>query len=88
MQVRGRHWIIQDSDGRVVDSVPKGSVGLVGIEPVIRPGGAVSYMSGAKLPTSSYGSMHGSFQCVRKGSPGADHVPDQFDAIIDPFLLK
>lgn len=87
VQLVGREWVIQDSDGRVTDAVPKGSVGVVGHEPLLRPGAAIAYMSGARLP-SPYGSMMGSFQMVRRSGGGGKEVPEQFDAVVDPFLLK
>ncbi len=87
VQLVGREWVIQDSDGRVTDAVPKGSVGVVGHEPVLRPGAAIAYMSGARLP-SPYGSMRGSFQMVRRSGGGGREVPEAFDAIVEPFLLK
>ncbi|TFJ87849.1 hypothetical protein NSK_001196 [Nannochloropsis salina CCMP1776] len=86
VQLMGRHWIIQDEQGRETDSVPKGSIGVVGHEPILRPGQKVAYMSGAKLPTP-YGSMQGSFQMVKRGGEGSS-VPDKFDARVSPFLLK
>lgn len=60
--------------------------GVVGHEPILRPGQKVAYMSGAKLPTP-YGSMQGSFQMVKRGGEGSS-VPDKFDARVSPFLLK
>jgi len=86
VQLVGRQWVIQDDSGNETDSVPKGSIGVVGHEPVLRPGQKVAYMSGAKLPTP-YGSMQGSFQMVKKTGEG-NSVPDKFDARVSPFLLK
>lgn len=86
VQLVGRHWVIQDDSGNETDSVPKGSVGVVGHEPVLRPGQAIAYMSGAKLPTP-FGSMQGSFQFIKKGGEGGG-VPAKFDARVAPFLLK
>ncbi|KAM3571401.1 hypothetical protein VYU27_006564 [Nannochloropsis oceanica] len=86
VQLVGRHWVIQDNEGKESDSVPKGSIGVVGHEPVLRPGQTIVYMSGAKLPTP-YGSMQGSFQMVKKMGEG-NSVPDKFDARVSPFVLK
>lgn len=87
VQLVGREWVIQDSEGQVSDAVPKGSIGVVGHEPILRPGAAIAYMSGARLPTQ-YGSMRGSFQMVRRSGGGGKEVPEKFDAVIDSFLLK
>ena len=87
VQLVGREWVIQDADGQISDSVLKGSIGVVGHEPILRPSSAVAYISGARLPTP-YGSMRGSFQMVRRSGGGGKEVPEKFDAMVDPFLLK
>lgn len=60
IQLLTRHWIITDALGRV-DEV-KGP-GVIGEQPVIRPGQTHSYTSGCPLNTSS-GVMVGSYGMV------------------------
>lgn len=38
MQLLSRHWIIRDLQGKVVTEVQKGSRGVVGCTPLIKPG--------------------------------------------------
>lgn len=38
VQLVSRHWVIEDAQGRECDSVPKGSPGVVGQQPLLRPG--------------------------------------------------
>lgn len=46
MQLLGRHWLIQDETGETVVEVARGSKGVVGCTPVIKPGDCFSYYSG------------------------------------------
>ena len=75
-QLRTRHWIITDGQGKVEEV--KGP-GVVGQTPYLRPGEHFEYTSGCVLQTTR-GEMRGSYQMVR---------PDgrMFDAMIAPFLL-
>jgi ApaG protein len=75
-QLRTRHWIITDGAGKVEEV--RGP-GVVGRQPLLRPGEHFEYTSGCVLQTSR-GEMRGSYQMVR---------PDarEFDAVIAPFLL-
>jgi ApaG protein len=75
-QLRSRHWIITDGDGRVEEV--RGD-GVVGAQPHLEPGQAFEYTSWCMLKTP-HGSMHGTYQMVR--DDGA-----QFDAVIAPFSL-
>lgn len=75
-QLRSRHWIITDGDGKVQEV--RGD-GVVGAQPVLRPGQQFEYTSWCVLPTP-HGSMHGSYQMVRENG-------DLFDAQIAPFPL-
>src|SRR5713226_6370730 len=75
-QLRSRHWIITDGDGKVQEV--RGD-GVVGAQPVLRPGQQFEYTSWCVLPTP-HGSMHGSYQMVRENG-------DEFDAQIAPFPL-
>ena len=58
VQLLSRHWRITDSRGRVREV--RGP-GVVGEQPVLQPGGAFEYTSGAPLETPS-GFMTGTYQ--------------------------
>lgn len=58
VQLRSRHWLITDAQGRVQEVRGRG---VVGEEPILRPGDKFQYTSGAPLPTAS-GFMGGSYQ--------------------------
>ncbi|NUP04702.1 MAG: Co2+/Mg2+ efflux protein ApaG [Polyangiaceae bacterium] len=75
-QLKSRHWIITDGNGKIEEV--KGP-GVVGQQPTLRPGEHFEYTSGCVLETPR-GSMHGTYQMRR---------PDgsQFDATIAPFDL-
>jgi ApaG protein len=59
-QLVSRHWIITDAEHRVQEV--KGQ-GVVGKQPVLRPGESFEYTSGASIPTS-VGTMRGSYHMV------------------------
>jgi ApaG protein len=65
VQIVARHWIITDQNGRREDVR---GVGVVGKQPLIKPGGSFTYTSGCPLPTPS-GTMVGSYEAV--GEDGA-----------------
>jgi ApaG protein len=75
-QLRSRHWIITDGDGRIEEV--KGP-GVVGQQPFLNPGDHFEYTSGCVL-TTPRGEMRGTYQM---------HRPDgsAFDAEIAPFAL-
>jgi ApaG protein len=75
-QLKSRHWIITDGNGKVEQV--RGP-GVVGEQPMLRPGEHFEYTSGCVLETPR-GSMEGTYQMVR--SDGAE-----FDAAIAPFAL-
>jgi len=75
-QLRTRHWVITDADGEVQEV--RGD-GVVGAQPVLRPGERFEYTSGCSLRTP-HGTMEGSYQMVTPGG-------DRFDARIAPFTL-
>ncbi|HUS25206.1 MAG TPA: Co2+/Mg2+ efflux protein ApaG [Candidatus Binatia bacterium] len=77
VQLQSRHWVITDGEGHVEEV--RGP-GVVGYQPVLKPGEQFEYTSGCPLPTP-VGTMHGSFQMVLPGSG------EQFDARIEPFRL-
>ena len=77
VQLLSRHWIATDANGHIQEV--KGP-GVVGEQPVLRPGESFQYTSGWPLKTSA-GVMRGTYQMVSEG--GA-----HFDAEIAPFALK
>jgi ApaG protein len=58
-QLVARHWIITDAEGRVEEVQGEG---VVGEQPVLRPGEAFQYTSGCPL-TTPVGSMKGTYLC-------------------------
>jgi len=76
-QLRGRRWIITDSEGHT-DEVS--GAGVVGQQPLLGPGEEFEYTSGCVLATPR-GQMRGSYEM---------HRPDgsTFDAAIAPFTLS
>lgn len=76
VQLRNRYWRITDSHGQVQEV--RGA-GVVGEQPVLRPGESFEYTSGTPLSTPS-GIMAGSYQMQRKNG-GA------FDVAIPAFSL-
>lgn len=60
VQLLSRHWLITDADGDVQEVRGEG---VVGEQPVIAPGEAFRYTSGATLPTP-VGCMEGSYFMV------------------------
>jgi ApaG protein len=76
VQLRTRHWVITDGEG---DTQEVRGDGVVGEQPILRPGEKFEYTSGCVLSTPR-GSMHGSYQMHREGG-------EWFDAEIAPFPL-
>lgn len=65
-KLKGRHWVIIDSEGRREDVY---GPGVVGEEPELSPGQSYSYHSFCPLSTN-FGTMEGSFSMVREdGTP-------------------
>jgi ApaG protein len=76
-QLIARHWIIDDARGHTEEV--KG-LGVVGQQPLLRPGESFQYTSGTRLQTPS-GSMRGSFFCVAEDGT-------RFDAPVPEFSLN
>lgn len=76
-QLLTRHWDIRDARGahHIVDGE-----GVVGEQPIIKPGGSYDYVSGCPL-TTPQGSMQGSYQML--GEDGS-----RFDIAIPKFALS
>ena len=77
VQLLTRHWVITDANG-AVDEV-RGE-GVVGKQPVLRPGESFEYTSGSSLSTS-FGVMQGTYQMITQSG-------ECFDATIAPFTLS
>ena len=75
-QLISRHWII--TDGNEARQEVKGE-GVVGEQPIIKPGSVYQYTSGVVLATE-VGTMSGTYHMV-------DESGTSFDASIPPFLL-
>lgn len=76
-QLIARHWLITDSNGKVQEV--RGD-GVVGEQPLLRPGEEFQYTSGAVLETS-VGTMQGSYEMVCEDGT-------RFEASIAPFTLS
>jgi len=72
VQLMTRHWLITDADGRLQEV---NGDGVIGEQPIIRPGEAHTYTSGAILETP-VGTMEGSYGMVSAGGISFDaHIP-------------
>ncbi len=76
-QLVARHWIICDASG-LREEVQ--GLGVVGQQPLLRPGESFEYTSGCRLRTPS-GTMHGSYFFVAEDGT-------RFDAAIPLFVLE
>lgn len=75
-QLISRHWLITDAMGQTEEV--KG-LGVVGHQPLLRPGEAFEYTSGCRLRTAS-GSMRGSYFFVAEDG-------ERFEVEIPAFVL-
>jgi ApaG protein len=75
-QLISRHWLITDGTGMTEEV--KG-LGVVGHQPLLKPGEAFQYTSGCRLRTAS-GLMRGSYFFVAEDG-------ERFDVPIPPFDL-
>jgi len=76
-QLISRHWIITDSQGLVQEVR---GLGVVGNQPVLRPGESHEYTSGTAIATP-VGTMRGSYQMVADDGT-------RFEAPIPEFTLS
>lgn len=76
-QLISRHWIIEDESGKVIEVA---GLGVVGQQPLLRPGEAFEYTSGSQIATPS-GKMRGSYFFVAEDG-------HRFDADIAAFALS
>jgi len=74
VQLMSRHWIINNANNERFEV--KGE-GVVGEQPIIRPGGTFTYSSGTEIDTP-LGSMMGSYQMVtEKGIEFDAQIPEK-----------
>jgi ApaG protein len=72
VQLKTRHWRITDANGKLQEV--RGA-GVVGEQPVLKPGGNYEYTSGVPLPTPS-GFMTGTYGMVTEaGEPFDIQIP-------------
>ena len=76
-QLISRHWIITDANNQVQEVR---GLGVVGEQPLIRPGESFEYTSGAAIATP-VGTMRGSYHMAAEGGI-------EFDATIPEFALS
>ena len=76
-QLVSRHWIITDGNSNVQEVR---GLGVVGEQPLLRPGEKYEYTSGCQLETP-VGTMRGSYQMVAEDGTA-------FDAEIPEFTLS
>lgn len=76
-QLISRHWIITDAEN-VTQEV--NGLGVVGEQPLLRPGESFEYTSGTAMATP-VGTMHGTYQMVAEDG-------NKFDAEIPVFTLS
>lgn len=75
-QLISRHWIITDAHGEIQEVR---GLGVVGHQPLLKPGEAFEYTSGCSL-TTPVGTMKGTYQMVAEDGTA-------FDAEIPEFTL-
>lgn len=76
-QLISRHWVITDADSQVQEVR---GLGVVGEQPLIKPGEAFEYTSGTAIATQ-VGTMRGAYQMVADDGT-------RFDAAIPEFTLS
>jgi ApaG protein len=76
-QLISRHWVITDGNNHMEEVR---GLGVVGHQPLLEPGQAFEYTSGATLVTPQ-GSMRGEYFCVAQDG-------EQFQTVIQEFVLS
>ena len=77
VRLLSRHWVITDGQGEVQEVRGEG---VIGSQPLLRPGESFAYTSACPLPTA-VGTMEGTYYMDFEESEGG------FDATIAPFTL-
>jgi ApaG protein len=75
-QLVSRHWVITDAEERVQEVR---GLGVVGEQPMLKPGEAFEYTSGTAMNTP-VGTMRGSYQMIAEDG-------EHFDADVASFVL-
>jgi ApaG protein len=75
-QLISRHWVITDAAGKVEEVR---GLGVVGHQPLLKPGESFEYTSGCPLATP-VGTMSGSYQMVAEDGT-------RFEALVPEFVL-
>jgi len=75
-QLVARRWLISDASGATQEVR---GLGVIGQQPLLRPGESFEYTSGCRLRTAS-GSMRGSYFCVAEDG-------ERFEVEIPEFVL-
>jgi ApaG protein len=76
-QLISRHWVITDAESQVQEVR---GLGVVGEQPLLKPGEAFEYTSGTAIATQ-VGTMRGAYQMVAEDGT-------RFDAAIPEFTLS
>lgn len=76
-QLLSRHWIIQDANRKIEEVIGDG---VVGEQPIIKPGEQYTYSSGAVLETEM-GTMEGKYFMVAENK-------DEFEVLIPKFTMS
>jgi len=76
-QLISRHWVIADANDQIEEVR---GLGVVGNQPLLRPGEQFEYTSGAALKTPQ-GSMKGEYFCVAEDG-------ERFEVLIPEFVLS
>jgi len=86
VQLLSRHWIIQDANQKTEEVFGEG---VIGEQPIIKPGESYSYTSGAILETE-IGTMEGKYFLISKPQ-SIEHekntVIEKFEVLIPKFTL-
>lgn len=77
VQLISRHWVIQNANNETFEVRGQG---VIGEQPVIKPGDSYSYTSGTEIDTP-VGSMYGTYQMITEDARS-------FDAKIPKFELN
>jgi len=80
-QLISRHWLIKDANQKIEEIYGEG---VVGQQPLIKPGESYSYTSGAVLETE-IGTMEGRYFLI---SASPENTNNEFEIIIPKFVLS
>ena len=81
-QLIARHWIISDAEGKMQEVR---GLGVVGSQPLLKPGEAFEYTSGTAIATP-VGTMRGSYQMVAEDGTSFDAPIPQFTLAVPRVL--